>query len=178
MKLINILKRNFILPLLISTVIIIIISIITICLYSKVIYNEKIINLLKILDDKETQPIILATQEIIYSKFQIIIKSLTSIYKMYEIYEKEINEIYYDNIELQTKIGNHSKIYKNIINIVKLNEKFDDNINSKKNNLNDYSTWFINKEFTLLDDDIIFVNNDNDAKEKRILLFIFSKLIP
>ena len=115
MKLINILKRNFILPLLISTVIIIIISIITICLYSKVIYNEKIINLLKILDDKETQPIILATQEIIYSKFQIIIKSLTSIYKMYEIYEKEINEIYNDNIVLKSKIGNHSKIYKNII---------------------------------------------------------------
>ena len=178
MKLINILKRNFILPLLISTVIIIIISIIAICLFSKVIYNEKIINLLKILDDKETQPILLATQEIIYSKFQIIIKSLTSIYKMYEIYEKEINEIYNDNIVLKSKIGNHSKIYKNIINIVKLNEKFDDNINSKKTNLNDYSTWFINKEFTLLDDDIIFVNNNNDAKEKRILLFIFSKLIP
>ena len=172
MKLIDILKRNFILTLLITTIIILIISVITISIYSKVIYNEKIINFIKILYDKETQPIIQTTQEIIYSKFQIIIKSLTSIYKMYEIYEKEINQI--NNInDLKIKIGENSIILKNLINIIKLNENFDNILKSKKN-LNDYSTWFVDKDFKNFDDNIDF----SDKKEKRILLYIFTKLIP
>ncbi len=180
MKLINILKRDFILPIFVTLIISIFISITTSLIFSNIFFREELQRKIRLIDNKKVPQIIETMQELIYSKFQKIFSSLSimNLLLLKILKEKKIQEKDFEDLK-QIITENYDK---NLINAKYLYENYSEII-SKSKDLPNKAVWFNNKTFTkeeLLNINPNINNNNIDkiTLDKYKLLALSIHLIP
>jgi len=169
MKLINILKRNFILPL---TLLLIFASLIATLI--NIFYNSKysrkdFLQKVKKGKDKSVSFILTLIQELLYERFQLVFD--------YLIIAREVLDKYHLNFDPQ-ELKNMEYFTNYMVNLISLyaSEKFEDLEENKM-------IWFINNEttdenfFHGIEFDNIFENQKKKYLQLKYL-YLFSKLIP
>ena len=169
MKLINILKRNFILPLSICLVLTGLISILINVYYSRLYYNDTFQDNFKKEKDKGVSLVLTLAQELIYERFQLIFDYLIS--------AKEILDKHHSLWNAQTEIPSKDYFRKYAISLMTLysEEEFKGLEENKM-------IWFINNR---TDDNNFFEDSLFDKlsnKSKKYIqikyLYLFSKIMP
>ena len=178
MKLINILKRDFILPIFVTLIISIFISITTSLIFSNIFFREELQRKIRIIENKKVPQIIETMQELIYSKFQKIFSSLSIMNLLLLQIIKDYNLSNISFNKLNSFIKNHKD---NLINAKDLYEKYSDILKYK--DLPNKAVWYNNKTFTQNNLLNIYPNiNNNDIDnitiDKYKLLYLSIYLIP
>ena len=161
MKLINILKKNFILPLVICFVISVLIALF-ICIYFSSNYMEENFQYhIRKGKDQSISLVLTLAQELIYNRFQTIFD--------YLITSREVLEKYHSK-EPTTDKEYYTSYLVSLSNLVVREE----NMKTEENRL----IWFINKEINSIDS-LLGETNHNSKKYVQLkYLFIFSKILP
>ena len=179
MKLINILKRDFILPIVITLFISIILSIISTIIFLNGFFREDLQKKIRLIENKKVGHIMETIQELIYFKFQKIMNSL-SMMKM--TLAKLNNEISASSDYLNYLFDKKKlTISEYLINAKYLYENYSDIINDKNKDLSNKAVWFINDTFT--ENNIKNIKNyrniNNELTKNRLKLLALSiHLIP
>jgi len=179
MKLINILKRDFILPIFVTLIISIIISITISLIFSNIFFKEELQRKIRLIENKKVPQIIETMQEFIYSKFQKIFSSLSvmNLLLLQIIKEKQYRIISLNDLQ------NFLSVYKEyLINAKTLSINYSDFISTKKD-ISNIAVWFNNETFTQYSTTNINSNINNNqlddiTLDKYKLLALSIHLIP
>ena len=161
MKLINILKKNFILPHILCFVFCVVFSLF-ICIYFSANYNQKKFqSYIRKGKDQSISLVLNLAQELIYNRFQTIFD--------YLITAREVLEKYHSK-EPTTDKEYYSSYLINLIELVVREE----NTGTEENRL----IWFINKEINSIESLLEETNQNSKQFLQLKYLFIFSKILP
>ena len=179
MKLINLLKRDFILPIVITLFISIILSIISTILFLNVFFREDLQKKIRLIENKKVGHIMETIQELLYFKFQKIMNSLSMMKMTLAKLNNEISGTsdYLNYLFEKKKLT----ISEYLINAKYLYENYSDIINDKNKDLSNIAVWFINDTFT--ENNIKNIKNyrniKNELTKNRLKLLALSiHLIP
>ena len=169
MKLLNILRRNFIQPLIISAVLAITLSMITVLHLSKSFFRDSLSNKMRKLKTNNVNPVVNLLQEVIYKRFQTIFD--------YLITAREFLDNYHET-NITDEILKDKSYYANyVINLRTLYTNAETSIDENK------MVWYINSKSTSLVKE--FLDNEklfNNKRTKKYLqlkyIYLFSKIIP
>ena len=130
MKLVQLIRHNFIIPLALSFFVITIISTVLTILFSDVYYNEELYTKVRTVEERKIAPMLKMTKELLY-------KTIQNKIDMLNILMEEFNSI--NNVNtVNSKCDDSKVIY--IVNLTFTNKNDDDN------NYEDMATWFINPD--------------------------------
>ena len=161
MKLINILKQNFVLPLIICFVFCVIISLF-ICLYFSANYNEENFQYhIRKGKDQSISLVLTLAQELVYNRFQTIFD--------YLITTREVLEKFH-SIKHSTDKEYYTSYLLSLNDLVIREE----NMETEENRL----IWFINKEIDKIDILIGETNKNSKTYLQLKYLYIFSHILP
>ena len=124
MKLVQLLRRNFIIPLALSFFVITIISTVLTIMFSNVYYNESLYTKVRTVEERKIAPMLKMTKELLYKTIQNKIDMLNILMEEFESYE-----------------GNNECGDENVINIMNLTF-----MNENDDNYENQATWFISPD--------------------------------
>ena len=151
MKLLNILRRNFIQPLIISAVLAITLSMVTVLHLSKSFFRDSLSNKMRKLKTNNVNPVVNLLQEVIYKRFQTIFD--------YLITAREFLDNYHET-NITDEILKDKSYYANyVINLRTLYTNAETSIDENK------MVWYINSKSTSLVKE--FLDNEKLFNNKR-----------